>query len=120
MTNFISMSECRTLPPGIDEIANLTITDNAAKAHDEIFTWLYDHGWQGTKEAPMAYDMDDKTHHGRIDIVVEKGDYRLAIEIDRKTPHKKSVEKLNNFHGYTLLLCRNNDKASVIQVFQRD
>lgn len=101
MTNFGSMSECRTLPPGVEKIANLTITDNAAKAHDEIFTWLLNHGWQGVKEAPMAYNMVDKTHHGRIDIVVEKGNYRLAIEIDRKTPRKKSVKQVKRRGAYT-------------------
>ena len=39
------------------------------------------------------------TRRGRIDILATKGQTAIALELDHKTPRKKSIKKLTLFQG---------------------
>lgn len=70
---------------------NLIVTDNAAVAQQEVAEYLRALGYSVMLEYHISYDATD----GRIDIVAKKDGHALAIEVDRSSPRKKSLVKLN-------------------------
>ncbi len=70
---------------------NITITDNASMAQQEITEYLRTLGYSVILEYHIRYDAID----GRIDIVAKKDGRTLAIEVDRSSPRKKSLIKLH-------------------------
>jgi Holliday junction resolvase-like predicted endonuclease len=87
----------------ITQIFNgLVVTDHAKTAQREIVKYLKGKGYKCNTEVEVNYRNDG--HIGRIDIIAEKDSSKLAIEVDRKSPRKKSIAKLLSICDYQRLI----------------
>jgi hypothetical protein len=91
----------------------LTITDHAKTAQNEIIEHLKSKGYSCNSEHIVTYRGDHR--QGRIDIVATKNNQVVAIEVDKCSPRKKSMVKLNNFKadGKYVLLRKNITPYSI-------
>lgn len=65
---------------------------NAGEMHWKIGDILTSLGFSVTREYPVEERGDGRS--GRIDLLAEGHGLRIAMELDRKTPRKHSIEKL--------------------------
>jgi hypothetical protein len=84
---------------GVCMFENLMITDNSKIAYNEILQWLKENNYVYLCEirAISAKGNPPKEYIGFIDVVALKDGKRIAIEIDNKSPKKKSVYKLKHY-----------------------
>ena len=73
-------------------IEGCPVPDEAGSAEDEIADLLRADGWEVARQVYVAERGDGRG--GRVDLVVERDAATVAIEIDRRTPRRKSVVKL--------------------------
>jgi uncharacterized phage protein (TIGR02220 family) len=79
---------------------------NAKSFHESIFQAIKAQGWVCQKEYWVKDRGDGK--RGRIDIVVTTP-LPIAIEIDRNTPRKKSVTKINGLPWCRVIILRSSE-----------
>lgn len=92
------------VPRDFDDLCGICVTDNARAAQKEVASWLKGRGYSCTLEVPVADRGDGRT--GRIDLVAERDDIRVAIEIDRESPREKSLFKLRQFDCAKVVIVR--------------
>lgn len=80
----------------------LTVPDNAKLAQNAVISRLQSLGYKCVSEYPV--EDNGNNNPGRIDVVAINGDEKLAIEIDRHSPRKKSVHKLKLMSEYKKLI----------------
>lgn len=78
------------------------VTDHAKTAQLEITDHLKRNGFDCILEFCISEYADGKT--GRIDIIAIKGTERIAIEVDNRSPRKRSMQKLKNMSDYQALI----------------
>lgn len=84
----------------------LKLTDHAKTAQYEVKDYMQDLGYKCHLEHKVNDRYDGR--NGRIDIVCYKGNETVAIEVDNKTPRKKSIYKLEHFKATKkYVICRN-------------
>lgn len=67
---------------------------NAAWQHRTLMANLVTAGWNVRKEVASEFSDGVYERKGRIDLYAMRNDFRIAIEIDRRSPRTKSVLKL--------------------------
>jgi hypothetical protein len=83
----------------------LTVPDDAAGGQDAVMALLKKHGYVCSSEFPIADRGDGR--RGYIDVYAARDGVRLAIEIDNRSPRKKSIVKLNRLpHATRIILLR--------------
>ena len=94
--------------------SGLVLTDHAKTAQLEVRDFMRNKGYFCRLEVFVNDRGDGKT--GRIDIVCYKKNETIAIEVDRKTPRRKSIFKLENFKATKkYVICRNNYIKGVLK-----
>lgn len=89
-------------------LQTLQAPEDAGAAHSLVSNTLKQLGFAVRDEYPVENRGDGRK--GNVDVVAERDGFRLAIEIDRSTPRKKSVIKLKAVADcYRLILLRNYD-----------
>lgn len=73
---------------------NLVLTDYAKTTHNEIVSYLSNRGFHCEIEFKVPDRGDGRG--GRVDVVAIKDDFKIAIEIDRRSPRLKSIYKLKS------------------------
>lgn len=102
----------------VDKLFNqLVLTDNANLAHKETVSYLEKLGFCCQHEYRVSDRGDGRS--GRIDIIAIKGDLKLAIEIDRKSPRAKSIYKLKTLPPEFIkcVICRKISKYRKLNDF---
>lgn len=87
---------------------------NSKDLHSEIIQILTENGYKCTKEVKVPNRGDGRG--GRIDVVASKVGEKVAIEIDRKTPRKKSLYKLSHYDCDARYVVTREPKIRVIEV----
>jgi hypothetical protein len=83
--------------------------DQAAALHATV---IRDLQVAGFNVVPEFYVPDIRNGYGgRVDIVCFKNGEAVAIELDRRSPRKKSLEKLARFDGYRIVAVRGVDNV---------
>jgi hypothetical protein len=80
---------------------------HASDYHDKVANWLDSLGWQVKREFPVVLPNETA---GRVDIVADhKLGFRIALELDNRTPRGKSILKLQTFppHVHCAVILRN-------------
>lgn len=70
---------------------DLVVDDDATSAQLQTASFLRQKGYTVELEVEMPYG----TRRGRIDLVARREGETIAIELDRLSPRKKSITKLN-------------------------
>lgn len=81
----------------LQEISHLVgkdYSDLSAKDFSKLIESNFANNYKIQKEVSVSDRGDGRT--GRIDIVISDSDRKIAIELDRLTPRKKSIIKLMN------------------------
>jgi hypothetical protein len=76
--------------------------DDASELHTIVELALRKTGKHVIREYPIVCN----GRNGRIDLVVQDGEAKVAIELDRRTPKAKSLQKLQAFKGFTICITR--------------
>ena len=91
-------------------ITNADNTGNALTYHQHIRNILNQNGYETKIEQPTPYRNDQGWNRkGRIDLIAQHHNTTIAIEIDRKTPRRKSVIKLKNYQAHEKLIITRDD-----------
>lgn len=80
---------------------------HAPDFHDNVCAALHQLGWSVTREYHVALPND---RGGRIDILARRRGWKLALELDNRSPRGKSILKLDLMAGektLTAVLLRN-------------
>lgn len=86
---------------------------DATGLHNEVQAYMEKHGYMCTREYPVADRGDGRP--GRVDLVAEQGDLKLAIEIDAANPRAKSSVKLIQVeNAVRIVLLRGDRRAMAI------
>lgn len=80
----------------IDTIKSIETRDSAREYQDSILSALKMKGFECSREFKVESRGTPDGYRGFVDIVVEADGERCGIEIDRKSPRKKSIHKLLN------------------------
>ena len=73
---------------------------HAADYHDKIVELLESFGWSVRREYPVV--LPNETG-GRVDIVADHSlGFRIALELDNRSPRGKSIIKLGTFPAHVL------------------
>ena len=83
---------------------------DAAWLHDELERRLRELGWSVDREVPVADRGDGRA--GAIDLVVTEP-APIAIELDRRSPRRKSIEKLAAFDGARVVVLREPPRSPI-------
>lgn len=75
--------------------------DNARDMHYAVETALHRCGWSTDREVRVDYRRDGRIGH--VDIVAYRNGVSVAIEMDHRTPRKKSLAKLASLKGEVAL-----------------
>lgn len=84
----------------------------AAWLHDEIERRLVEIGWAVEREVPVPDRGDGRA--GAIDLVVTDP-VPIAIELDRRSPRRKSLEKLSAFDGARVVVLREPPRTPITE-----
>jgi hypothetical protein len=95
----------------IEELfSELTVDDDANRAQNQTCDYLKNRNYKCEKEV-FVPDRGDG-YSGYIDIVAIKGNERIAVEFDRKSPRVKSLIKLQSFNATNrVVLLRGGNKS---------
>lgn len=81
----------------VDRLSRLPAELGAASFHAAAEAVLSEIGFTCQREVQV--DERGDGHGGRVDLVAERGDERIAFEFDRSTPRQKSIRKLAGVQG---------------------
>lgn len=88
-----------------DDLINLSRslqpTEKADQWHDYVQQKIEDLGYKTFREVAVVYGDGE---NGRLDLVVEKHGLKTAIELDYRTPRKKSILKVKTYSNGMVLL----------------
>jgi len=101
-----------TLPTDIyTGLTRLQVPDDATETHKKVAAFLERNGFYCRNEFRVPDRGDGRP--GKIDIYAERGNLRLAIEIDRETPREKSIYKLRQVKGALRLILLRAGPANI-------
>jgi len=90
---------------------DLAVSDDAALAHHQTVAFLISLGYHVQLEVEIRVE----GRNGRIDLVATKGDEVLAVELDRRSPRKKSLVKLEHYPATRrMVLLRGGDQHYMV------
>lgn len=93
-------------------LSKFVVTNHARTAQREVVEHLKGLGFTCRVEHKVSLRGKDATKSGRIDILATKNSKTLGIEVDRRNPRKKSIDKLNsNTFDYKIILCRGGNRS---------
>jgi hypothetical protein len=99
------------------EIADSRAIQTAAAFHMAFCRGLRRRGWDVQTEVEVKADSDFRG--GFVDILAQRGLLRMAVELDRGNPRKKSIEKLIRMKCYRVCILRtgkHHDRPSGIDL----
>jgi predicted Rossmann fold nucleotide-binding protein DprA/Smf involved in DNA uptake len=102
----------------IEELMQLAVPDNAQVAQEMVRDFFLRRGYQCELEFHVSYYSNDGTRHqrhGRIDLLVREPQGRhadIAIEIDRRRPRARSIQKLLLLNGVIRMVLLRGGKPS--------
>jgi hypothetical protein len=79
--------------------------DKAKEFHDAVQIALLNAGFRVTREAPIL-KRESGRGFGRIDLLAERNGAAVAIELDRRCPRAKSLDKLRAFDAFRIVVLR--------------
>lgn len=97
----------------LSSLADLPRMVDAATFHRLGHEAVYALGWEGISEFPVKDAVDDGDCF--IDLVAEKDGCRIAVEFDRTTARRKSVEKLQLVEGATRIVVLRTGKVGATE-----
>lgn len=81
----------------LDTIQRVKVRDSAKDYQNAILSSLRNAGFECKKEFKVDSRGTKDGRGGRVDLAIEIGEFRIGIEIDRRSPRVKSLYKLR--HG---------------------
>ena len=81
----------------VDSAVPLSSRDFAGEYQQAFKSGLEKRGFSVRCEVPIEYRDDEKRKRGRIDLVAVLGDDRAAIELDFRSPRKRSILKVGQW-----------------------
>jgi len=92
--------------------ADLEVDDNAKIAQNQLCDYLSQRGYKCVKEYFVPNKGDN--HYGYIDVIADKGNERLAIEFDYRSPRINSFNKLKTISAtHHIILLRGTNKCYI-------
>lgn len=100
----ISITKTSNFPNRITQILKSIESSGAKSFHVEAMDRLEEAGFEAQWEYPVSDRGDGRK--GRVDIVVKGKKGMIGIELDRRSPRKKSLFKLKNNFTRWAIVCR--------------
>lgn len=102
---------CAVLDEAVMLIRPLVVSDESNSAQNAVLLTLEQHGFSCQHGAPINTRGHDKRYTGRVNVLAAKAGKTIAIEIDRLSPRKKSIYKLQHFDcDYRLIVLRGGEE----------